>query len=112
MPTGWHIVNYVYGIAVLRPNTTQSLSLPKESKIPGISYLLYNRNGRFKQLRIFGEDNKPKVDIDYHNKDGKMSLHKHVYVDCVRQREHIYLTRDEQQNYSKFVEKVLENCKE
>lgn len=31
--------------------------------MPGISYLLYGKNGIFKQLRIFGKDNKPDVDI-------------------------------------------------
>ena len=104
VPNGWQIVDYVHGIAVLRPNNPkQSLSLPLESKIPNVSYLLYGRNGVFKQLRVFGEDKKPKFDIDYHMKDGEMSLHKHVYINGVRQKEHIPLTAEEYAQYSKFL---------
>ncbi len=98
-----------YGVPILRPdNLNQSLSLPRNSEIPNVSYLLYGKNGVFKQLRIFGEDNKPKVDIDYHMKDGEMSLHKHIYIDGVRQKEHIDLTPTEYDKYKKFLEKVLD----
>lgn len=106
VPNGWQIVDYVYGVAVLRPNDSkQSLSLPRESKIPNISYLLYGRNGVFKQLRVFGEDKIPKFDIDYHMKDGEMSLYKHIYIDGVRQKEHIMLTPFEYDEYSKFLKR-------
>lgn len=109
LPEGWHAVGILYNISILRPNDPkQSLSLPRNSKIPNVSYLLYGKNGVFKQLRIFGEDNKPKADIDYHIKDGKMSLHKHIYIDGIRQKEHIDLTSTEYDNYKKFIEKVFE----
>lgn len=109
VPKGWHITNFFEGIAILRPNDSkQSLSLPRSSEIPGISYLLYGKNGIFKQLRIFGNDNKPTMDIDYNMKDGEMSLHKHIYIDGVRQKEHIDLTDTEFNKYKKFVEKVFE----
>ena len=109
VPKGWHITNFFEGIAILRPNNpNQSLSLPRLSEIPGISYLLYGKNGIFKQLRIFGKDNKPDMDIDYHMKDGEMSLHKHIYIDGVRQKEHIELTTEEFNKYKKFIEKVFD----
>ena len=104
VPNGWQVVDYVHGIAVLQPtNPKQSFSLPFESKIPNVAYLLYNRNGTFKQLRVYGDDKKPKFDIDYHIKDGKMSLHKHIYINGVRQDEHIPLTPAEYAEYSKFL---------
>ena len=109
VPKGWHITGFFEGIAILRPNNpNQSLSLPRESELPGVSYLLYKKDGTFKQLRIFGSDNKPTMDIDYHMKDGEMSLHKHIYINGVRQKEHIDLTTEEFDKYKKFVEKVIE----
>ena len=109
IPKGWHVTDFLYGIAILCPdNPNQSLSLPRLSEIPNTSYLLYGKNGVFKQLRIYGEDGKPIMDIDYHMKDGKMSLHKHIYVDGVRQKEHIELTDEEYNKYKKFVEKVFD----
>ncbi len=109
IPKGWHTTGTLYGIPILRPdNPNQSLSLPRNSEIPNVSYLLYGKNGVFKQLRIFGEDNKPVMDIDYHMKDGKMSLHKHIYIDGIRQKEHIDLTPAEYDNYKKFIEKVFD----
>lgn len=51
----------------------------------------------------YGGDKRPKFDIDYHNIDGKMSLHKHLYKDGVRQREHLPLTPEEYAFYSKFL---------
>ena len=109
IPKGWHVTGFLYGIAILRPdNPNQSLSLPRSSEVPNVSYLLYGKNGVFKQLRIYGEDGKPTMDVDYHMKDGKMSLHKHIYIDGVRQKEHIELTSEEYNEYKKFVEKVLD----
>lgn len=106
IPKGWHATGILYDIPILRPdNPNQSLSLLRLSKIPCISYLLYGRNGVFKQLRIFGSDNKPAMDIDYHIKDGSMSLHKHTYINGVRQPEHIELTDEEYTKYKKFLEK-------
>ena len=108
IPSGWHITGFFEGIAILRPdNPNQSLSLPRKSEVPSTSYLLYGKNGVFKQLRIYGEDGKPTIDIDYHMKDGEMSLHKHIYIDGVRQKEHIALTSAEYNEYKKFVEKVF-----
>lgn len=109
IPKGWHATDTLYGIPILRPdNPNQSLSLPRTSEVPDVSYLLYGKNGVFKQLRIFGADKKPKMDIDYHMKDGAMSLHKHIYIDGVRQKEHIDLNDKEYNNYKKFLEKVFD----
>ena len=108
IPKGWHATGSFYGIPILRPNSEGSLSLPRNSEVPNVSYLLYGKNGVFKQMRIFGDDNKPKMDIDYHIRDGKMSLHKHIYIDGVRQKEHIDLTATEYDNYKKFIEKVFD----
>jgi len=101
----------LYGIPILHPNSEGSLNLPRNSEVPNVSYLLYGKNGVFKQMRIFGDDNKPKMDIDYHMKDGKMSLHKHIYIDGVRQKEHIDLTSTEYDNYKKFIETGYEKSR-
>mgnify|MGYP007069921659 CR=1 FL=1 len=104
VPSGWQLVDYFYGIPILRPtNQKQSLSLPSKSNMPGVAYLLYDRKDNFKQLRIFGDNMQPVLDIDYHMKDGKMSLHKHNYINGIRQHEHISLTDDEYNEYSKFL---------
>ena len=109
IPKGWHVTGFLYGIPILRPdNSDKSLNFPRNSEIPDVSYLLYGKDGVFKQMRIFGDDNKPKMDIDYHMKDGTMSLHKHIYIDGVRQKEHIDLTPEELNNYKKFIEKVFD----
>ena len=108
IPSGWHITGFFEGIAILRPdNPNQSLSLPRLSEVPNVSYLLYGQNGVFKQLRSYGENGKPTMDIDYHLKDGEMSLHKHIYIDGIRQKEHIELTTEEFNKYKKFIEKVF-----
>ena len=108
IPKGWHATGSLYGILILRPDSKGSNNLPRNSEVPNVSYLLYGKNGVFKQMRIFGDDNKPKMDIDYHIRDGKMSLHKHIYIDGVRQKEHIDLTSTEYDNYKKFIEKVFD----
>ena len=108
IPKGWHATGSLYGIPILRPDSKGSNNLPRNSEVPNVSYLLYGKNGVFKQMRIFGDDNKPKMDIDYHIRDGKMSLHKHIYIDGVRQKEHIDLTATEYDNYKKFIEKVFD----
>ena len=105
VPSGWKIVDYKYGIPVLQPtNPKQSLSLPSKSNIPGVSYILLDRNGNFKQMRIYGEDNNPVKDIDYHPVNGKQFLHKHEYINGVRQKEHTPLTKSEHDEYDKFLE--------
>ena len=104
IPSGWQLVDYFYGVPILRPtNPKQSLSLPNKSNMPGVAYLLYDRKGKFKQLRIFGDNMQPVMDIDYHPVDGKPFLHKHNYINGARQKEHIPLTDDEYKEYSKFL---------
>ena len=46
-------------------------------------------------LNTKGSKTSSVMDIDYHMKDDKKSLHKHIYIDGVRQKEHIDLTSTE-----------------
>ena len=79
-PAQWHTVDFVDGIKVLeRKDPKASKSLPERSNTPGTSYLLLNPDGTFKQLRVFGEDRKPILDIDYGPHRGMVSLHAHKY---------------------------------
>ena len=86
-PAKWHTVNFVGGIKVLAPiDPKASMSLPERSNTPGTSYLSYRKDGRFDQLRVFGEDRVPRFDIDYGKHQGKTTLHVHYYKDGVRQK--------------------------
>ena len=84
-PAKWHTVDYVDGIKVLLPKDPKaSISLPERSNTPGTSYLSYRKDGTFNQLRVFGDDRIPTLDIDYGKHQGKKSLHVHYYNDGVR----------------------------
>ena len=84
-PAQWHTIDYVDGIKVLAPkNEKASISLPERSNTPGTSYLSYRKDGKFDQLRVFGDNRIPKFDIDYGKHQGKISLHIHEYIDGVR----------------------------
>ena len=48
----------------------------QQAKIPIISTA-----GFADEFRAYGGDKRPKFDIDYHNIDSKMFLHKHLYKD-------------------------------
>lgn len=86
-PAKWHTIDYVSGIKVLAPKDSRaSVSLPERSNTPGTSYLSYRKDGRFDQLRVFGDDRIPKFDIDYGKHQGKTTLHVHYYKDGVRQK--------------------------
>lgn len=81
----YETVDYVDGIKVLLPKDTKaSISLPERSNTPGTSYLSYRKDGTFDQLRVFGDDRIPTLDIDYGKHRGKKSLHVHYYKDGVR----------------------------
>ncbi len=79
-PSRWHTIGYVNGIKVLSPKNPQaSLSLPERSNTPGTAYVLYGKDGTFKQFIIFGNDRKPVYQIDYGIHQGKKSLHVHFF---------------------------------
>lgn len=84
-PARWHTVDYIDGVKVLLPKDPKaSISLPERSNTPGTSYLSYRKDGTFDQLRVFGDDRIPTMDIDYGKHRGKKSLHVHYYKDGVR----------------------------
>lgn len=104
-PAKWHTVDYIDGIKVLAlkdPNA--SVSLPERSNTPGTSYISYRKDGRFDQVRVFGDDRIPQYDIDYGKHQGKISLHVHYYKEGVRQS-----VRD--QDYLKPGDKLYEKYK-
>lgn len=81
----YETVDYVDGIKVLLPKDTKaSISFPERSNTPGTSYLSYRKDGTFDQLRVFGDDRIPTLDIDYGKHRGKKSMHVHYYKDGVR----------------------------
>lgn len=84
-----------------------TLKLPDYSNTPGTMYILKYTSGKhkgeFKQLRVFNNDRSPKFDIDYHLLDGKMSLHKHIFIDGKRQKEHVPLSEHEMKKYHKIL---------
>lgn len=105
-PNKWYTVSVIYGVKVLMPKDKhKNLSLPERSNTPNTSYLLYKHDGTFKQMRVYDSERKPKYDIDYHMLNGKMSLHKHIYINDARGTEHIPLTTEEYKYYVKFMKR-------
>lgn len=100
-PNQWHTDRFINGVKVLVPNDSRNLKLPGASNTPGTKYLLFSGVG-FKQLRIFKKNCLPKMDIDYHMIDGKLSLHKHIYIDGKRGKDHIPLTKEELTQYKPY----------
>ena len=88
-PAKWHTIDYVEGIKVLALKNGGSNSLPERSNTPGTSYLSYQNDGTFKQLRVFDENRMPKFDIDYGVHQGKKTLHMHGFTDGLRSKEPI-----------------------
>lgn len=84
-PAKWHTIDYAEGIKALAPKDPKaSMSFPERSNTPGTSYVSYRKDGRFDQLRVFGDNRIPKYDIDYGMHQGKYSLHVHHYNDGKR----------------------------
>jgi hypothetical protein len=79
-PAKWHTVDYVEGVKVLRPKDGKaSLSLPERSNTPGTSYVLYGKDGTFKQFISFDKNRLPLYRIDFGTHQGKKSLHVHFF---------------------------------
>lgn len=76
-------IGEIGGIKVLVPIGKGSLSLPEESHSSS-SYISLDKNGVFKQLRVYNEKHEAIFEIGYHNEPklikgvGKV-LHVHIY---------------------------------
>lgn len=105
-PYHWHTDKFINGVKVLLPNNTKNLNLPSISNTPGTKYLLFS-GSVFKQLRIFGKNRFPIMDIDYHIINGKLSLHKHLYINGKRDKNHIPLTPAEIKKYKPYLQGVI-----
>ena len=86
-PAKWHAVGFVDGIKVLLPKDPHaSLSLPERSNTPGTSYVLYDKDGVFRQFITFDEKRMPVYQIDYGTHRGKKTLHVHYFSNGERSK--------------------------
>ena len=82
----WATVDYIEGIKVLEAKKgNNSRGLPALSHTKGTQYILMDKNGKFKQLRKYGMDNKPLFDIDYGRHNNETTFHMHYYRNGIKQ---------------------------
>ena len=77
----WKAVGYTSeGIKILEPiNKNESWGMPERSNTPETSYIMYDKDGKFKNYREFNEKREPVFEIDYHYENGKWDLHVHKW---------------------------------
>lgn len=82
VPYTYETVDKVEGIKSLRPiDKTKSLKLPEEAHSSS-SYVLYDKDGVFHQLREYNAEHKIVLEIGYHHENGLGKgdvLHVHIH---------------------------------
>lgn len=107
-PAQWHSVGLLYGVKVLEGKDSRSRSgLPGFSNTPGTAYVAVNKEGKFHQLRQYGEDRRPVFDIDYGVDAplagrGNRAIHIHEYDGNGVRQPGRWLTDTELRKYRKF----------
>lgn len=108
VPNEWETVGFISNVKILeQKDKRKRINLPERANTPGTSYISLNTDGSFKQLRIFGKNRVPEIDIDYHiinPKEKRKVFHKHVYEKGIRGKEHIPLTKEEYEKYRRIFE--------
>ena len=102
----WKSVGKMHGIKILEKiNAKENRGLPWYCVKPNTAYILLDEEGKFLQLRQYGEDRSPKFDIDFgkHKPLGGQEKipHIHDYVNRIRQPGR-FLTEAEYNEYKKF----------
>lgn len=93
----WKAVGYTEsGIKILEPvNKSGSWGMPERSNTPNTQYIMYDKDGIFKNFRIYDENRNAKFEIDYHTINGNKVLHMHKWVNGDRiNKKHIELTKE------------------
>lgn len=107
----WHTVGKLLGVKIVRKNQGAQ-KLPEESRTHR-AYVLLDRHGQLRQVRIYGDDHLPKLDVDYHPKpqlgpSGTPVLHIHEYTRHEGRGTGRLLTPDEFRRYSRFIKRLGE----
>lgn len=74
----YNTVAKIDGVKILK-GLGRNHDLPMESHTSDM-YILLDKDGNFKQLRIYDESHLAKMDIDYHTENGKIELHFHDFL--------------------------------
>lgn len=82
VPYAYKTIGKIEGVKVLRPvDGNRSLKLPEEAH-NSTSYVLLDKNGVFRQMRVYNNKHEAVFEIGYHNEaslgHGKV-LHVHIY---------------------------------
>ena len=103
-PLLWKGNNEIDGVKVLELiDPRKRTSLPERSNTPETAYISLDREGSFKQLRVFDQNRMPLFDIDTNEVDHIPTLHIHYYVDGQRQRTHMPVPEHLIQKYRNII---------
>jgi len=100
-------VGYIAGIKVLEAlKNGKHGTLPDMSNTPSTSYILLNKNGGFKQLRIYDDTRHPVIDVDFGKPHrGSDKLHIHTWKGG-RENNGRSLTKKEKKKYGKILKEA------
>lgn len=103
----YKVVDIIAGIKVLskRNDKNKSTNLPTMSNTPGTMYMSKNKRGYIKQLRIYGNDRRAKIDIDFDHKHKGMQPHIHFYKGG-RENNVRELTKKDIKKYGKILKEI------
>ena len=106
VPFTFKCVGYIEGVKVLQPINTKNRKLPGDSH-SSESYILLDRNGVFKQMRIYNADLTWKKDIDFGGEHDltehyQKVLHIHEFDENGKRTDARYPTTEERKKYDKY----------
>ena len=93
-------VDYIDGIKVLEAKKeNNNKGLPSRSHTKCTQYILMDSDGKFKQLKKYGMDNKPLYDIDYGKHNNEISFHMHYYKNGIKQPQAFDVIKEFKEKY-------------
>ena len=93
-------VDYIDGIKVLEAKKeNNNKGLPSRSHTKSTQYILMDSDGKFKQLKKYGMDNKPLYDIDYGKHNNEISFHMHYYKNGIKQPQAFDVIKEFKEKY-------------
>ena len=112
MPDQYDCVDIKNGVKVLKSaENPNHPSLPDISHTKGTKYLSLDKNGNFKQLRIYDYSGRPVIDIDYGVHTGlskQPTLHVHTWKGGRDSGVRLFSRRD-YKKYGKYLKGLIKN---
>jgi len=101
----YRAVKIVAGVKVLKSiHPKRQPDLPMMSNSPNSKYVVLDKDGNYIRQRNYGKNRLPVSDIDIHDVNGKISLHKNLYdKNGKRIKGHFDLTSADKRKYAKII---------